>query len=504
MAANQFALAQFNVKLFHVEQFDMKLQNSPLLKTQSFIDGAWVGGGKNFAVRNPATGAVLADVADLGAAEIRAAVAAAKSALPGWRGITGKERAKILRAWNDLILQNVDALAEIMTLEQGKPLAEARAEIVYAASFVEWFAEEAKRVYGDVIPEVKKGTRILVMKQAVGVVGAITPWNFPCAMVTRKCAPALAAGCTVVLKPAEQTPLSALALAELARQAGFPNGVFNVVCGSDPVPMGMELTTNPDVKKISFTGSTEVGKILMRQSAGTVKKLSLELGGNSPFIVFADADLDAAVLGAMASKFRNNGQTCVCANRILVERPIYEKFTQKLLAAIAPMKIGNGMDAGVQFGPLIDRAALQKVSALVEDAKAHGGKIALGGKPHALGQTFFEPTVILDANTKMQLSREEIFGPVAALYAFDGEDEAVQIANDTAYGLAAYCYTRDLGRAFRMADKMEFGVIGINEGIISSEVAPFGGIKESGFGREGSYYGIEDYLTTKYVLMGGI
>ncbi len=478
--------------------------NPALLKTQAFIDGQWIGAAQTFAVHNPSTGKEIAQVADCGVAEVKKAIDSAQAALGPWQALPGKERSKILRKWFDLMIQHQADLAAIMTAEQGKPLAEAQGEIVYAASFVEWYAEEAKRVYGDIIPSAKPSQRILVMKQPVGVVAAITPWNFPSAMITRKCAPALAAGCTVVLKPAEQTPLSALALAELALQAGMPKGVLNIVPSHDPVAVGKELTQNPIVKKVSFTGSTEVGKILMQQSASTLKKLSLELGGNAPFIIFKDADLDAAVTGAIASKFRNNGQTCVCANRILVERDVYNEFAEKLRLAMSKLKVGDGMEQGAQLGPLIDKQALQKVQDLTQDAVRKGAKIALGGKQPAQGGQFFEPTLLLDAAKNMRLAQEEIFGPVAALFPFQGEDEATQIANDTPYGLAAYVYTRDLGRTFRMAEKLQCGVVSINEGVFSTESAPFGGVKESGFGREGSFYGIEEYVHTKYVLVGGL
>ncbi len=480
----------------------MKLQNPSLLKTGALIDGAWVAGNKKFAVHNPATGAELAQVADLGSAETKTAIAAAKAAQGPWAKLTGKQRGQILRCWFESMVQNADDLAAIMTAEQGKPLAEAKGEILYAASFLEWFGEEAKRVYGDIIPETKPGTRILVMKQPVGVVGSITPWNFPSAMITRKCAPALAAGCTVVLKPAKQTPLSALALGELAIQAGVPKGVLNIITSSNSSSIGMELCTNPDVRKIGFTGSTEVGKILMQQAAVGVKKMSLELGGNAPFIVFDDADIDAAVAGAIISKFRNAGQTCVCANRIFVQKKIAAEFNKKLAAAMAQLKVGNGTENGVTIGPLIDQNAVTKVQELVDDARSQGAVIALGGAGHALGGLFYQPTLITGATPKMRLHAEEIFGPVAAVYEFTDEAEAIQLANNTEYGLAAYFYARDLGRVFRVAEALEYGMVAVNEAILSTEVAPFGGIKESGFGREGSFYGIEEYVETKYVLLG--
>jgi succinate-semialdehyde dehydrogenase / glutarate-semialdehyde dehydrogenase len=487
-----------------VKHFKMKLQNPSLLKTGALIDGVWIAGNKKFAVHNPATGVELTQVADLGVAETKTAIAAAKMAQGRWAKLTGKQRGQILRRWFELMVQHADDLAAIMTAEQGKPLAEAKGEILYAASFLEWFGEEAKRVYGDIIPETKPGTRILVMKQPVGVVGSITPWNFPSAMITRKCAPALAAGCTVVLKPAKQTPLSALALGELAIQAGVPKGVLNIITSSNSSAIGMELCTNPDVRKIGFTGSTEVGKILMRQAAVGVKKMSLELGGNAPFIVFDDADIDAAVAGAIISKFRNAGQTCICANRIFVQKKIAAEFNKKLVAAMAQLKIGNGVEAGVTIGPLIDQNAVTKVQELVDDAKNQGAQIALGGAGHALGGLFYQPTLITGATPNMRLHAEEIFGPVAAVYEFDQEAEAIQLANNTEYGLAAYFYARDLGRVFRVAEALEYGMVAVNEAILSTEVAPFGGIKESGFGREGSFYGIQEYVETKYVLVGGL
>jgi succinate-semialdehyde dehydrogenase/glutarate-semialdehyde dehydrogenase len=480
------------------------LRDANLFRTACYIDGAWcvADSGKTFPVFDPATGATLAEIPDMGAAETRRAVEAAAAALPGWRKKTAKERAQVMRRWFDLVMANEGDLAAILTLEQGKPLAEARGEIAYGASFIEWFAEEAKRVYGDVIPAPQGDKRIVVLKQPVGVAAAITPWNFPNAMITRKVAPALAAGCTVVLKPAEQTPLSALALAELAERAGFPRGVFNVVTGDAP-SIGGELTSNPKVRKLSFTGSTEVGKLLMKQCAGTVKKISLELGGNAPFIVFADADLDAAADGAIASKYRNAGQTCVCANRLLVERGVYDAFAAKLVERVRKFQVGNGMEAGVTIGPLIDEAAVAKVKSHIDDALAKGAKLALGGRPHAAGKLFFEPTVLTDATSTMLLAREETFGPVAPLFRFDDEADALRLANDTEYGLAAYFYGRDMARIWRVAEALEYGIIGVNTGAISMEVAPFGGMKSSGIGREGSKYGIDEYLEIKYVCLGG-
>jgi succinate-semialdehyde dehydrogenase/glutarate-semialdehyde dehydrogenase len=484
----------------------MKLADAALLRDQAFIDGAWVGAdnGKGFPVTNPADGSLLGQVPDMGAEETKRAIAAADAALPAWRDKTAKERAALMRRWHDLMLANQGDLAVIMTAEQGKPLAEAKGEVVYGASFIEWFAEEGKRVYGEIIPTHAAGKRLLVMKQAIGVVAAVTPWNFPIAMITRKVAPALAAGCTVVIKPAEDTPLSALAVALLAERAGFPKGVINIVTGSNPVPIGKELTESPIVKKFSFTGSTEVGKLLMRQCASTVKKVSLELGGNAPFIVFDDADLDAAVVGAIASKYRNTGQTCVCANRLLVQDGVHDAFAAKLAEAVGKLKVGPGLSGDTQQGPLINQDALDKVEALLADATSKGAKVMLGGKRHALGGTFFEPTVISGVTPAMRMAREEIFGPVAPIFRFKTDKEAIELANATEFGLAAYFYARDISRVWRVAEALDYGIIGINEGIISTEVAPFGGMKESGIGREGSRHGIEDFLEIKYLCLGGI
>ena len=483
----------------------LALKDPALLKSLAFVGNAWIAadGGTSFAVRNPASGAEIARVPDMGAAETKRAIGAAQAAFALWRSKTAKERSGTLRKWFELILANQDDLAALMTTEQGKPLAEAKGEVVYGASFIEWFAEEAKRAYGETVPSPWPDKRILVLKEPVGVCAAITPWNFPIAMITRKIAPALAAGCTVVAKPAEQTPLSCLALAELALRAGFPPGVFNVVTG-DPVAIGGELTANPAVRKLSFTGSTEIGKLLMRQVSGTVKKISLELGGNAPFIVFDDADLAAAVDGAIASKYRNTGQTCVCANRFLVQDGVYEEFTARLAQAVSALKVGDGFSPGVAQGPLIDAQALEKVEAHVADATAKGGRIVLGGKRHALGGTFYEPTVIADATPAMRCAGEETFGPVAPLFRFKTDEEALDLANGTPYGLAAYFYSRDLKRVFRAAERLEYGMVGVNTGIISTEVAPFGGVKESGLGREGSRHGIDEYLETKYVALGGL
>ncbi len=483
----------------------MQLKDPALLRTDAFVDGAWIAAdsGKRFAVANPANGARVADVPDLGAEETKRAIAAASAAYPAWRAKSGKERAGILRAWFNLLMANADDLAAIMVTEQGKPLAEAKGEVAYGASFIEWFAEEAKRVYGDAIPTVWGDKRLFALKEPIGVCAAITPWNFPIAMITRKIAPALAAGCTVVAKPAEQTPLSALAIAELAQRAGLPKGVFNVVTG-DAVAIGGELTSNPIVRKLSFTGSTEIGKLLMRQCAGTVKKISLELGGNAPFIVFDDADLDAAVEGAIASKYRNTGQTCVCANRFLIQDGVYDEFTARLAQAVSALKVGDGFTPGVAQGPLIDLQALDKVEQHVADAKGKGARVVIGGKRHALGGTFYEPTVLANATTAMRLAREETFGPVAPLFRFKADDDAIRIANDTEFGLASYFYSRDNRRIWRAAERLEYGMVGVNTGIISTEVAPFGGMKESGIGREGSKYGIEEYVEVKYVALGGV
>jgi succinate-semialdehyde dehydrogenase/glutarate-semialdehyde dehydrogenase len=474
-----------------------------LLKTQAFIDGAWVGEPR-MVVTDKATGEEIARVPEMGAAETNAAIAAAHRAFPAWSKLLAKERAKILRRWYELIVEHADELALLLTKEQGKPLPEAKGEILYGAAFVELFAEEAKRVYGETIPTHKQDARVVIMKQPIGVVGAITPWNFPSAMITRKVSPALAVGCTVVVKPAEDTPLSALALAELAQRAGVPKGVLNIVTAKDPVPVGRALTESPLVRMITFTGSTEVGKILMEQAARTVKRVGMELGGNAPLIVFDDADLDRAVAGALASKFRNAGQTCVCANRILVQDGVYDAFAEKLTAEVEKLKVGPGIDAGVTVGPLINTAALKKVEEHVADAVAHGATVVTGGKPSSLGGNFYEPTVLTGVTPKMQVSREETFGPVAPLFRFKTEDEAVRMANDTPFGLAAYFFTRDLGRCWRVAEALEYGIVGVNEGITSTEIAPFGGVKESGIGREGSHHGIEEFLETKYTLMGGL
>ena len=478
------------------------------LKTQGFIDGQWVAAvsGRRFAVTNPASGDVIAQVANMGGEDAMAAVAAAHAALPAWRATTSKERSIRLKRWNELILAHADALAQLMTAEQGKPLAEAKGEVIYGASFVEWFAEEAKRVYGDVIPSPMAGRKLFVFKEPIGVAAAITPWNFPLAMITRKCAPAIAAGCTVIVKPAEATPLTALALADLAAQAGFPPGVFNVIVGDAAAApeIGKVLCEDTRVRKVSFTGSTEVGRILLRQSADTVKKLSLELGGNAPFIVFDDADLDAAVEGAMASKYRNAGQTCVCANRLYVQEGIYEAFAAKLAEKVAGLRVGPGTQSGVQIGPLIEPAALEKVKSHVADALSGGAKLLVGGKPHALGGLFFEPTVMTEVTPHMLVSREETFGPVAPLFRFKTEEDVIAMANHTEFGLAAYFYSRDIGRVFRVAEALEAGMVAVNTGNFSNEVAPFGGVKQSGLGREGSKYGIDEYLEIKYVTLAGL
>src|SRR5450631_759064 len=481
------------------------LKDPRLFRESAHIDGAWVDADSRacFEVDNPATGAIVGRVPNMGAEETKRAIAAAEAALPAWRALPAKERSRVLRKWFDLIVANADDLALLLTTEQGKPLAEAKGEIMYGASFVEWFAEEGKRVYGDVIPSPTNDRRIIVIKQPIGVVAAITPWNFPNAMITRKVAPGLAVGCTFVLKPAEQTPFSALALMELAERAGFPKGVLNIVTG-DPVAIGQELCASPVVRKVTFTGSTEVGRILMRQSADTIKKLSLELGGNAPFIVFDDADLDAAVEGAMQSKFRNAGQTCACANRLYVQDGVYDAFAKKLVAAVEKLKVGNGVEPGVTQGPLIDGAAIEKVEQHVADAVAKGGRVLTGGKRHALGHTFFEPTVIADTSPDMLVAREETFGPLAPLFRFKTDAEAIALANNTEFGLASYFYSRDIGRIWRVAEGLERGMVGINTGLISNEIAPFGGVKQSGLGREGSKYGMDDYLVIKYLCMGGL
>ncbi|MCB1867056.1 MAG: NADP-dependent succinate-semialdehyde dehydrogenase [Gammaproteobacteria bacterium] len=482
------------------------LKDDRLFRQRCYINGAWVdaddGGTKE--VTNPANHEVIGTVPNCGAAETRHALEAAQAALPGWRALTAKERSARLRTWYNLMLENQEDLALIMTTEQGKPLAEARGEIAYAASFIEWFAEESKRVYGDVIPQHQADKRIVVIKQPIGVCVAITPWNFPAAMITRKAGAALAAGCTMVVKPALETPYSALALCELAEQAGIPAGVLSVVTGNSRA-IGGEMTSSPIVRKLSFTGSTEIGSLLMQQCAGTIKKVSLELGGNAPFIVFDDADLDAAVEGALASKYRNSGQTCVCVNRFLVQDGVYEAFSRKLADAVqAQLKVGNGLEEGVMQGPLINEAAVTKVEAHIADALSKGARVMAGGSRHALGGTFFQPTVLTDVAPEMAVAKEETFGPLAPLFRFKTEEEAVRMANDTEFGLASYFYSRDLARVWRVAEALEYGMVGINAGIISTEIAPFGGIKSSGIGREGSKYGIEDYLEVKYMCIGGI
>ena len=482
-----------------------QLKDPSLLRQQAYVNGQWCDadqGGKH-EVHNPANGSLLGSVPMMGAAETRRAIEAANAAWPAWKKTTAKERSVILRRWYELMMANADDLALIMTAEQGKPLAEAKGEIGYAASFIEWFAEEGKRTYGDTIPSPSPSNRIVVIKEAIGVCAAITPWNFPAAMITRKAGPALAAGCPMVLKPAEATPFSALALAVLAERAGIPAGVFSVVTGSAK-DIGGEMTSNPIVRKISFTGSTGVGKLLMEQSASSIKKLSLELGGNAPFIVFDDADLDAAVEGAIASKYRNAGQTCVCANRIYVQDGVYDAFAAKLVEAVKKLKVGDGMENGVTQGPLINEQAVKKVEQHIADAVSKGARVLLGGKRHALGHSFFEPTVLADVTPAMQVAREETFGPMAPLFRFKTDDEAVALANDTEFGLASYFYSRDIGRIWRVAEGLESGMVGINTGLISNEVAPFGGVKQSGLGREGSHFGIDDYLVVKYLCMGGI
>jgi len=481
------------------------LADQRLFREASYIDGVWVGArsGATIAVDDPATGGVIGTVPRLGAAETREAINAASRAFPEWRGQTAKARAAVLRRWFELVLENQEDLARLMTIEQGKPLAESRAEVVYGASFLEWFGEEAKRVYGDTIPGHQADKRIVVLKEPIGVAACITPWNFPIAMITRKAAPAIASGCTVVLKPASQTPFSALALAELGERAGLPKGVFNVVTGSAS-EIGGELTANPIVRKLSFTGSTAVGKSLMAQCAATMKKLSLELGGNAPFIVFDDADLDLAVTGAIASKYRNSGQTCVCANRFLVQDGVYDRFAALLVEAVKKLKPAPGLEPESTQGPLIDDRAVEKVEQHIDDALTKGARLAAGGHRHALGGRFFEPTVLVDVTPEMMVAREETFGPVAPLFRFRSEDEALRLANDTEFGLAAYFYGRDVGRVWRVAEGLEYGIVGINTGLISTEVAPFGGMKESGLGREGSKYGIEEFLEIKYLCLGGV
>ncbi len=482
----------------------MQLSNTSLLQSASFINNEWQNTEQTFAVTNPATGAAIIDVSNAGEAETVVAIEAAATAFKTWSRTTAKERSNLLRKWFDLIMANADDLALLLTSEQGKPLAEAKGEVVYGASFIEWYAEECRRCYGETIPTPAPGKRLMTIKQPIGVVAAITPWNFPIAMVTRKLGPAMAAGCTVVLKPAEDTPLCALALAYLAKEAGIPKGVLNVVTTQQSSIVGKVLTTHAAVKKLSFTGSTEVGKVLMEQSSSTVKKLSLELGGNAPCIIFDDADIAVAVKGSIASKYRNAGQTCVCANRILVQRNIYENFMKAYTKAVSEMKVGNGTDADVVIGPLINEKAINKIKRLLFDATEKGATITLGGGQHGAGELFFEPTIVTNCTPEMLLSQQEIFGPVSSIFVFDTVEEAIQLANDTPYGLAAYFFSQNINRVYQVAEQLEYGMVGVNEGIISHAEAPFGGIKESGFGKEGSFYGMEDYLITKYVCIGGL
>ena len=483
----------------------MNIKDQSLFRQQCYIDGQWVDAdsGETLEVNNPSSGSGIGTVPKMGAAETERAVDAAELAFQSWRHRTAKERAAILRKLADLMMENQEDLAALMTIEQGKPLAESRGEVVYAASFFEWFAEEGKRLYGDVIPTHLADRRIIVIKEPVGVCAAITPWNFPSAMITRKAGPALAAGCTIVIKPASSTPYSALALCELAERAGVPAGVMNVVTGASS-QIGGELTSNEKVRKLTFTGSTNIGKVLMRQCADTVKKISLELGGNAPFMIFEDADIDAAVIGALQSKYRNSGQTCVCANRILVHDRVYDEFSEKLSNAVSKMKVGDGFDEGIELGPLIDMAAVEKVESHIMDAVGKGAMVAAGGSRHALGGTFFQPTVLTNVKVNMAVANEETFGPLAPLFRFHSDEEAIQMANDTEFGLAAYLYSRDIGRIWRVAEGIEYGIVGINTGIISTESAPFGGMKESGIGREGSKYGLDEYVEMKYLCMAGI
>ncbi|MCO4837353.1 MAG: NAD-dependent succinate-semialdehyde dehydrogenase [Oceanospirillaceae bacterium] len=483
----------------------MQLNNTALFRQQAYINGTWLeaDSGATMAVTNPANGEFIGSIPDLTGVETARAIEAARVAMISWRKQTAKQRALIMRRWFDLMMANQDDLGKIMTLEQGKPLNEAKGEIAYAASFIDWFAEEGKRTYGDIIPTHKADARIVVTKEPIGVVAAITPWNFPAAMITRKCGPALAAGCGFVVRPASETPFSALALAVLAEEAGIPAGVFNVVTGQSR-PIGAELTSNPTVRKLTFTGSTPVGKLLMQQCAPTLKKVSLELGGNAPFIVFDDADLDAAVAGAVAGKYRNAGQTCVCVNRFIVQEGVYDAFVAKFAEKVGQLQVGNGMDEGVTQGPMINQGAIDKVKEHIEDALSKGGTLICGGQSHTLGGSFFTPTIIGNATADMKMATEETFGPVAPIFKFKDEAQAIAMANDTEFGLAAYFYTRDIGRVWRVGEGLEYGMVGINEGIISTEVAPFGGVKESGMGREGSHYGIEDFLEIKYMLMGGL